>query len=49
MLIQSGAVRVNGEPETKRRRMLQGGDRLEVEIVEGEWEEFVVPGDGTAG
>ena len=49
MLIQSGAVRVNGEPETRRRRMLQSGDRLEVEVNEGEWESFVVPENGMEG
>lgn len=42
MLIQSGAVRVNGEPETRRRRQLQGGDRVEIEMDETR-ESFVVP------
>lgn len=43
MLIQSGAVSVNGEPETRRRRQLEAGDRVEVEL-EGDREAFVVPG-----
>ena len=29
-LIQSGQVRVNGEPETRRRRKLYAGDSFEV-------------------
>lgn len=40
MLIQEGAVLVNGQPETRRRRQLQAGDRVE---LEGEL--FVVPGN----
>lgn len=39
VLIQDGAVLVNGQPETRRRRQLQAGDRVE---LEGEL--FVVPG-----
>jgi len=30
VLIQSGAVRVNGEVETRRGRQLRPGDRIEV-------------------
>lgn len=42
MLIQSGAVKVNGEPETRRRRQLEAGDRVE---VDGEREVFIVAGE----
>ena len=31
LLIQDGDVRVDGEVETRRRRMLKGGERVEVE------------------
>ena len=31
LLIQDGAVRVNGEPETRRRRKLVAGDTVEID------------------
>lgn len=31
LLIQSGQVKVNGEPETRRRRKLSAGDVVEVD------------------
>ena len=31
LLIQSGEVKVNGEPETRRRRKLVAGDVIEVD------------------
>lgn len=31
LLIQDGEVRVNGEVETRRRRMLKGGEQIEIE------------------
>lgn len=34
LLIQSGAVRVNGEVETRRGRKLRRGDRVAVEAQE---------------
>lgn len=35
LLIQEGAVLVNGEAETRRGRRLQGGDVVELETYDG--------------
>ncbi len=35
LLIQDGAVLVNGEPETRRGRRLRTGDIVEVETYDG--------------
>lgn len=35
LLIQEGAVLVNGEPETRRGRRLQAGDVVELETYDG--------------
>ena len=35
LLIQDGAVLVNGEPETRRGRKLRTGDIVEVETYDG--------------
>lgn len=35
LLIQEGAVLVNGEPETRRGRRLEAGDVVELETYEG--------------
>lgn len=35
MIIQSGHVTVNGQPETRRRRQLCAGDRVQVENDSG--------------
>lgn len=41
LLIQSGAVRVNGQPETRRGRKLKPGDTV---TVNGE--DYVIESDG---
>lgn len=35
LLIQDGAVLVNGEPETRRGRRLEAGDVVELETYDG--------------
>lgn len=35
LLIQEGAVLVNGDPETRRGRRLQSGDVVELETYDG--------------
>jgi ribosome-associated protein len=41
LLIQSGQVKVNGEPETRRRRKLSGGDVVEVDRTTYSFDEFL--------
>ena len=42
LLIQEGDVRVDGEIETRRRRMLKGGERIEID-----GDEWIVSEKGT--
>jgi ribosome-associated protein len=41
LLIQSGQVKVNGEPETRRRRKLIAGDVVEVDRTTYSLDEFL--------
>ena len=44
LLIQSGEVKVNGEPETRRRRKLVAGDVIDVEGKLYPFDDFVSGG-----
>ena len=44
--IQGGEIRVNGEVESRRRRTLHAGDRVELEGEAGEVFRVVRAGDG---